>query len=146
MLSVHLDGALPGYLPERKYWALKGGNTRGALFGVDGVRGEDVLVLEEGEFNAMVLWQEAGDLVDVVSTGSCSVRPERLWPWRDVFLMAQTVFVRFDPDAEGKADEFAKALGRRFRRVQVPSGGDTNEYHQKGSVRDWIAFELARLI
>jgi len=143
--GAYLDGALPGYLPERKYWAVRGGNLN-ALWGVDQVRGEGVLVLEEGEFNALVLWQEAGDMVDVVSSGSASLRPEALWPWRDVFLGAGSVLVRFDPDAAGKAGKIVEALGGRCRRVQVPEGSDTNEFLQRGgSVRDWLGFELARL-
>lgn len=148
MLSVHLDGTLASFLPDRKYWAAKGSNLQ-ALFGLDQVQaepGELPSMLEEGEFNGMVVWQEAGDLVTVVSTGSASVRPESLWPWREWFLMTDTVFVRFDPDAVKRAEDFNRALSRRCRRVQVPEGDDTNEFHQRGgSVRDWIAFELEKV-
>lgn len=144
-LCTYLDGVLPRYRPETKYWSVRGGNSS-APYGLDMAEGRDVVLLEEGEFNGIVAWQEACDLVDVVSVGSASLRPETLWPWRGVFLMAKGVLTRFDVDAEAKADEFCKALSRRFHKVQVPQGSDTNEFHQSGgSVRDWILFELAKL-
>ena len=127
-----------------KYIKLKGSTT--GLFGADLVAGRETLIIEEGELNAMTLYQEAGDLVDVVSTGSASIRAETLWPWKDILLMAQTILVRWDPDAEEKATDFVHALSRRARRIQVPAKEDTNAFHQSGGrVRDWIQFELTRL-
>jgi len=127
-----------------KYIKLRGSVT--GLFGADLLAGRETLIIEEGELNAMTLHQEARDLVDVVSVGSASIRAETLWPWRDVLLMAQRILVRWDPDAEGKADDFTRALSRRARRIQVPAEEDTNAFHQSGGrVRDWIEFELARL-
>lgn len=143
--GAYLDGALPSYMPQHKYWAIRGGNTNG-LFGVDLLSKVDTLVLEEGEFNAIVTWQEAGDLVNVVSSGSASLRPEALWPWRDHFMTASRVLVRFDPDADKKARALVQAIGSRCRQVQVPERSDTNEFFQHGgSVRDWLMYELARL-
>jgi len=128
-----------------KYIKLKG-STFG-LFGIDLLTGRDVLVVEEGELNAITVYQEAGDLVDVVSVGSASIRAETLWPWRDVLLQAQRILVRWDPDAEKKASDFVRALSQRARRVQVPAESDTNAFHQAGGkVRAWIQFELAKLL
>lgn len=118
------------------------------LYGEHGLRQRSVLFLEEGEFNALIIWQEAGDLLDVVSTGTSSVRPETLEPWWGYLLMAQTVLTRFDPDASGRMSaERWQALSRRVRVVQVPEGGDPNEFlaRYEGDVRAWIQWELARL-
>jgi len=127
-----------------KYIKLKG--SVAGLYGADHIRQRDVLVLEEGELNGLTIWQEAGNLVDVASTGTSSVRPESLRPWWGVLMMAHYVLVRFDLNAAEKGERL-KALSRRVRMVQVPQGSDPNAYlaQHGGNVRAWIAFELARL-
>ena len=126
-----------------KYIKLKGSVS--GLYGEEHLRQRDVLMLEEGELNALTIWQEAGDLVDVASTGTSSVRPETLEPWWDHLLMASWVLVRFDVDAAAKGERW-RALSRRVRMVQVPEGGDPNGFLMGGGkVRDWIQVELAKL-
>lgn len=127
-----------------KYVKLRGSVT--GLCGADLVRSRPVLMIEEGEFNAMTIYQEAGDLVDVVSTGTASVRPETLEPWWDLVLMAQQVLVRFDVDAESKGERW-RAWSRRVRTVQVPEGKDPNEFSTgyNGDVRAWLELELFKL-
>jgi len=126
-----------------KYIKLKGSVS--GLYGEERLRQRDVLILEEGELNALTIWQEAGDLVDVASTGTSSVRPETLEPGWDHLLMASWVLVRFDVDAAAKGERW-QALSRRVRMVQAPEGGDPNGFLMGGgNVRDWIQIELAKL-
>ena len=56
---------------ERRYTSV-GGSRFVAPFGVWSVRDHDAVVLAEGELDAALLWQEAGDLVGVVTFGSAS--------------------------------------------------------------------------
>jgi len=127
-----------------KYIKLKGSVT--GLCGADLVRSRKVLVIEEGEFNAMTIHQEASDLVDVVSTGTASVRPETLEPWYDLLMAAEQVIVRLDPDAAAKGKRWREWC-RRVRTIQVPTGKDPNDYmaRHEGDVRAWLELELTRL-
>lgn len=54
-----------------RYWQQAGGER--TLFGVDHLTGKPILVIVEGEFNAMAISQTADDLLDVVSYGSESI-------------------------------------------------------------------------
>ena len=124
------------------------GYSGSGLYGADHLRQKPVLFLEEGEINALTIWQEAGDLLDVASTGTSSVRPDTLAPFWSHLLMAQVVMTRFDPDASGReSGERWRALSRRIRCVQVPQGDDPNAFLAKhsGNVRAWIELELTRL-
>jgi len=124
------------------------GYSGAGLYGVDWLCQHQTLFLDEGEFNALTIWQEANDLVDVVSTGTASIWPETLRPWWGHFLMAHHILVRFDPDQAGaRGTEQWRALSRRLRSVQVPAGDDPNEFLTKydGNVRAWVEFELAKL-
>jgi len=117
------------------------------MFGADKLERQRVLFLDEGEFNALAVWQEAGDLVDVLATGTASIRPETLRPFWGLLMRYAPILARFDPDkAGGKSNARWLAFSKRVRMVQTPSGKDPNEFHQNGGgLRDWIGFELARL-
>lgn len=129
--------------------AVPRGASAAGLYGADQAAGNQVqvLVLDEGEFNALIVWQEAGDLVDAMSTGSASTRPETLQLFWGVLMGYAPILARFDPDKAGKISTAAwGAFSERLRLVQTPSEKDPNDYFKKGgSVRDWIGFELARM-
>jgi len=116
------------------------------LYGEHAMRGREVLFLDEGEFNALTVWQEAGDLLDAASTGTASIRPETLRPYWDYIVMAHLVLTRFDVDAAGgRAGEQWRALSKRVRTVQVPEGDDPNDFlQQNGNVRAWVELEMAK--
>src|SRR5262252_3350992 len=54
---------------QPKYLAISGGHP--CLFGADTLVPGEPAILVEGEFDAMLLWQEAGDLVGITTLGSC---------------------------------------------------------------------------
>jgi len=64
----HVNVRRAGKEPDPKYKAVSGG--RPILFGADRLAGED-LVLVEGEFDCVLLKQDAGDLVAVATLGGC---------------------------------------------------------------------------
>ena len=55
-------------LPRLKYSVPRG--SRATLYGADSVRGLEVLLLAEGEFDTLLGWQEVGDLADVATLGA----------------------------------------------------------------------------
>ncbi|MDP8924703.1 MAG: CHC2 zinc finger domain-containing protein [Chloroflexota bacterium] len=126
-----------------KYMSVAGGHP--LLFGADTLTGRRVAVLTEGEFDAMLIHQEVGDLVGVATLGSCSKRLDA----RAIsyLLPVERVLVAYDRDADGEngAGKLL-ALSQRMRRVRPPFGKEASEFWVGGgSVRDWLHFELARL-
>jgi DNA primase len=96
--------------------------------------------LVEDEFSAITIAQEAGDLVNVVATGSSS--RGRTTKWESRLSLASGVLVAFDADKDG--DKGSKAwlsllneatLAKRWR----PVAKDANDMLQQGyDVRTWI--------
>jgi len=126
-------------LPGPKYQQVKGGRT--ALFGLDLIEGKSVAVICEGELDAILLWQEAGDLVDVVALGSATARPAFL----PRLVMARYWLVATDRDRAGeRAAAWWGEFSSRVRRVRPPQGNDlTDFYLAGGDLRAWVEFYLA---
>jgi DNA primase len=127
---------------EPRYPAIKGGHP--LLFGADLLTGRATAALTEGEFDAMLLEQEAGDLVDVATLGSCS-KPLR-GRAMGYLLGAARVLVAYDNDEEGRrGTERMLTVSSRMRLATVPQGKDVTEFWRLGGrLRDWVRFELAR--
>jgi len=128
---------------EPRYVAVRGGHP--LIFGAETLTGHDTAVLTEGELDAMLLEQEAGDLVGVATLGSCSKGLDA----RAIgyLLPVSRLLLAYDTDAGGTrgADRLG-ALSARARRVRVPVGKDITEFWQQGgTLRDWVTFELARM-
>lgn len=121
-----------------KYVRVKG--SRGALFGAENLLRAEMGLLCEGEFDAMLLDQEAGPRLGAATLGSASQRLDTaLWGW---FLLApREVLVCYDNDAAGEAGARGLLkLGRRLRQVRLPPGPwkDIGEFmRQGGDVRAW---------
>lgn len=120
-----------------KYQQLKDG--RPTLYGADLVTGKPVVVLCEGEFDGLLLWQEARDLVDVVALGGAGqhLAALHLLP----LVQARVWLVAFDRDAAGdQGATWWQQFSARVRPVQVPNGKDiTDFYLGGGDLRDWVA-------
>jgi hypothetical protein len=132
-----------------KYTGPRGGKA--CLFSADFIREDGrPLVLAEGEFDAMLLSQEAGDLVDVATLGGVTTGLD-LATWGTYLLSKSTVLVAYHADAPGaKGAGRIEAMTARARRVRVPQverhHKDITDFHLAGGhLRDWIQFELARL-
>ena len=146
-LCVYLWCEAPKWRPEAKYLAVKGGQGK-ALFGADDLRGDRPLVLCEGEFDAILAWQEIGDLVDVATLGGASKGgggiPGR---WLLRLLPYNRILVAYDVDPAG--DSGAADLLKQSKRavsVKVPQGDDLTAFWRSGGdLRAWIAFQLAAL-
>jgi DNA primase len=112
------------------------GSSNG-LYGSDGIRPDCPVVLVEGEFDALAITQEAGDLVAAVATGSThGARHPR---WQSRLAHASTVLVAYDDDEAGDtAAQWWLSVLPGARRCR-PTSHDVCEMLQDGGgVRSWV--------
>ena len=106
------------------------------LYGTDGLCPEQPAVLVEGEFDALAVAQEAGDLVAAVATGStCSARHPR---WVRRLGAASLVLVAYDDDEAGEtaANWWLNRLPRTRR--LVPDGDAAGMLQAGADLRAWV--------
>jgi hypothetical protein len=136
----------PAYDPKKhgpKYKAIKGSKVAGLLFGLDRLSGKKTVVICEGEFDAILLHQEAGDLVDVVAIGSKPNKPA--FPFLFPLVGATRWLVALDTDADKEANWWGE-YSARVRRVRPLQGKDLTDFHQAGGdLRAWVTYHLERL-
>ncbi len=102
--------------------------------------GLPVLVCE-GEFDALMAWQAAGDLISPVALASASnaqINPR----WYSALIGAPLILARMDEDAAGsKALAKLRAISYAVRPVQVPVGKDINDFYREvgeDGFRAWV--------
>ena len=128
-------------LPGPKYQKVKG--SKAALYGLDFLTAKRVVVICEGELDALLLWQEVADLVDVVALGSKSARPAI--PLLSRLAGAVRWLVALDVDADKEADWWGD-FSARVRRVRPLRGNDLTDFHQAGGdLRSWAIYHIERL-
>lgn len=132
---------------EPKYLKVKG--SRAALFGAETLPGHTVAVLCEGEFDTMLLHQQAGDLAGVATLGGATCVPD-LAHFGAYLLPLRRLLIAYDADRPGRKGAARLAgLTRRARRVSLPAlpgVKDLTDFHKAGgNLHAWLAFELARL-
>jgi len=146
-LLAYLGGDIPAWRPEAKYMALKGGAGK-ALFGaaVEDLAGREVLLLCEGEFDAMLAWQALRHLVDVATLGGAA-KGNRGLPgrWHLRLLHYEAILAAYDADRAGQAGAaMLAAHSRRVKPIAVPSGGDLTGYWQSGgNLETWLNTHLS---
>jgi DNA primase len=118
--------------------------ARPALFGGYALENHAnaVALVTEGEFDAMLVHQQAHDLVSAVTAGSAGAHLG--WRWLSLFRDTKIILAAHDVDPAGeKAATWWSALSSRVRRVQLPFGNDVTEFAQQGGdVRAWVQFYL----
>lgn len=120
-----------------KYRGVKG--NRVALLGADRLTGKPNVFVTEGDFDAMLLHQIAGDLIDVLTLGSANARLTDYWlPY---LLAGQRFYIATDNDTDGDkaADHWLDLVKDRGVRVHPPRGKDVTESWQAGvDLRLWV--------
>ena len=120
------------------------GNFFGRLFGWQAVKGPDrnqVLIITEGEMNALSLWQAGEGMVDVLSTGTESMM--KTLP-DDVIEYAQQYPYRIVWADKGEiADETARRIGAASMRS--PGGQDANDLLKAGKLEKLLSAMLKKL-
>lgn len=136
----------PEQIGPPKYISVAGSQAK-TLYGSDFLRRDKpVVLLIEGEFNALIAHQELAHRVDVVSVGSAS--NGIALRWLPYLLHYDTILALYDDDEAGrKGMASLKQLSYKVQRVWLPMGaGDLNEfYFAGGNLHQWLSFHLERL-
>jgi DNA primase len=122
---------------EQRYVQIAGGSTHG-LYNADSLHNHKVAIFCEGEFDALILQQEAGELVTSVTLGSATNRLSLRW--LSELVSHQCIFVAYDSDVAGKrGTERLLTTSPRFQQLPLPDGKDINDFYlQGGDVYLWI--------
>lgn len=137
------------YKPDdtSKYRKLYGqGSNLFGLYGAEFVKGADIVFIVEGEFDSLLLHQEAGDLVGVCTLGGASSRFD--WGhWGKYLSFAKWFFVAYDNDNAGDSGADAwQELSGRVKRVRIPEGKGkdiTDAWKAGVKLDDWVLSVLA---
>jgi hypothetical protein len=124
-----------------KYWQAKGSKL--TLFGLDRLAGRPEIVICEGELDALLLRQLAGDLADVIAVAGATQRPNA----KALLRLAEyrRWLVAFDNDEAGAEGADWWGFAARTRTVRPLQGKDLTDFHLAGGdLRAWVEFLLAR--
>lgn len=125
----------------KKYARITGGSP--SLYGLDLLTNKKVVVICEGELDAVLLWQEAGDLVDVVAIGSKGAKVPL--SFLTCLVGAPHWLVALDNDAEVEANDWGE-FSARVHRARPHQGNDLTDFHQAGGdLRAWVINHLEEL-
>lgn len=131
------DKFLKAYPRADKYKMISG--SKRVLFGTQYLNGLPDVVITEGEFDAILTWQEARGQVDVLTMGAAKGVPTETWLF--YLLTGQRFYIATDNDPAGNeaARRWSELLGERSSRQFPPVGKDVTEFWQKGGdIRQWI--------
>ena len=126
--------------PE-KYVMVTGGFNHGYIYNIDMLGKGGQCIVTEGEFDAIVLWQELEHYIPVITTGSSTMSPDKRFTNR--LLPIEKFFICADNDKEGEScrNKWKSFVGDRAIDVYLPSEyKDVNECHLEGnSLQDWAS-------
>ena len=129
--------------PRERYRAIRGSVNCG-LYGVNHRAGRPICAFVEGEFDAMLLWQEAGDLVDVYTLGGAGIRLATRW--LPLFWNVERCLIATDNDKDGNeaAEAIRKRLGPRATRLLPPGGVKdvTDAWAAGADLRGWLSLAI----
>ena len=131
---------------DMRYLCVSGSKSN-ALFNGDDVSGLPYSLVTEGEFNAMILDQEIGDVMAVCSLGSAANKLDAL-AWGRYFLAQRYVLCLFDDDPAGEKgfENMQEFLGKRVKRLKLPKEGDINDFLiAGGDVWQWLKAEWKKV-
>ena len=119
---------------DPRYYLLRGSDTRSLVLGHD----REIYVLVESELDAILLSQEAGDLVGVIALGNAQARPDK--EAMAALSKCKLILVALDADNAG-AKEAWKWWAKHFSTARrwPPIAKDPGEMFQQGvDLRTWI--------
>ena len=123
---------------QPKYLQVSG--SQPVLYGADNIKHE-YLIMTEGEFDRLLLRQEAGGLCDIATIGSASSDI----PSEDILSLASVkkVLLAYDLDDAGMKGSVKIASDYPGFICNARSPGDITDYHMQGnSLRHWAVEEL----
>lgn len=144
---IKIRRALPPGSKQSKYGQVRGGKV--GLFGWPNLRGAWLAVFTEGEFDCMILDQEAGDLAAVATLGAATNSIQTInTDLLTHILGAAHVAACYDNDEAGR--DGSLALHKTLPRVKILSlpdlFHDLNDAQLNGfDLADWLCRECERL-
>lgn len=125
-----------------KYRGVKG-NRPAAIFGADDLPGSPLALFVEGEFDALIAWQELRDVIAVCTLGSATNRPDLLI-WGPYLVPLQMILTTYDTDAAGQSGlQALMALSERVYPCPLPPATEKAGDQPGGRVKDINDFYLA---
>lgn len=122
------------------YKEVKGSRNSG-LFGSQRLTGKPDCIITEGEFDALLVWQELGDLADVLTLGGATGTVDNIW--LPILLPYKRFWIATDNDeaGAGAAEKWLNLVGERGERILPPGDAkDITEAWQAGlDLREWFA-------
>lgn len=130
---------------DPKYVQIAGGSSHG-LYNADALPENTIALFCEGEFDALLVQQEAGCLVSPVTLGSATARLTARWYGE--LVGHRTILVAYDHDEAGqRGTERLLKLSPRFKELRLPEGKDiTDFYLSGGDLYAWIFDELEQSV
>jgi DNA primase len=120
---------------DPRYYLLRGSDTRAMILGTD----KPVSIIVESELDALLLHQEAGDLVNVISLGNAQTRPDQ--GAAEILKQSQLILVALDADQAGATESWRWWRDHYPQSHRWPSvaGKDPGDMLTAGvNIRTWI--------
>lgn len=123
-----------------RYYTLPGSSAEMMILG----NSRDHIVIVESELDAMLIHQEAGDLVTTIALGSAQGRPDGLS--NNILTQAKLILIALDTGTTEKKEKAGyrewlwwKKNFQQSRRWPTIKGKDPGESYKNGvSIRDWV--------
>ena len=122
---------------DPKYVQIAGGSSHG-LYNADRLHENTVAFFCEGEFDALLVQQDAGCLVSPVTLGSASARLTARWYGE--LVGHRTILVAYDRDEAGRrGTQRLLKLSPRFRELLLPDSKDITDFFLSGEdLYTWV--------
>lgn len=123
-----------------KYYCMTGSRPA-AIFNADALRGSDLALFCEGEFDTMICWQEVREIP--AATMGAATNPLDLATWGARLLPVKLILSAYDADKAGQkgAAMLAEMGGNRVKLALLPDGqwkDITDFYLAGGDLAKWI--------
>lgn len=134
VVKIRIRRADLSFSPDMKYYFFPGGSNETTVLRPERL----AFVIVESDLDAVLIAQEAGDLVGVVPLGSVHVKPDE--KATSILKKAAHIMNALDFDRAGaQAWPWWQQNFPECERWPVPKGKDPGEAWQKGiSIREWI--------
>jgi hypothetical protein len=132
---------------DPKYIHIRGSIT--ALYNADSLINREIVTFTEGELDAILLEQEAGDLTSVVTLGSAT-NPLNIATWGLHLLYTPYRFLAYDNDLAGEKGaaslEWLHSINLSVPRLK-PFDKDLTDYQKRtGNLHGWLEGEITKVI
>jgi hypothetical protein len=126
-----------------KYKSVSGGRG-GFLYLADWMTGKPYVIVTEGEFDALLVWQAVSDFADVITLGGSNEKlADKYLP---CLLSGKQFWIGSDNDEAGQAsaEYWRSKVGKKYRRLSPPAKDWTDAWQAGVDLRAFFSDELER--